>query len=403
MNLDREAFLRDGYRIVRQVIPSDRLDATRASYEILVERQKAIWARNRKPNDPPGGVWEISAQPRLMLDTALAEEIDARTAAAIEVWLLPNAHGVSSQLLDVPDASVTQMLLMCNPVSDRGPANWHRDLHPIDTAPLQGYIEDIAENGPSYVQWNIPLYDDSVLWVVPGSHIRLNTEEENRLLLENPRRALPRSIPVELKAGDGVVYILPILHWASHYGTKMRRTIHGGFAPFSRFEKLHYVRHLSASAQAAFERWSRRNNEAQDITESILRAAIREDGRAFEAGLERLRPGLGRKGKDLRTVFLCKAAYFIFLNKHPETENVPVRIRNASRAQHPITLNWGPAFSERFTVQEAEALWERFSPLEARLQSDREHFEPGFQAEPMRHYFSRMPHEVSMEAFLSTW
>jgi len=75
------------------------------------------------------------------------------------------------------------------------------------------------------IQWNVPLYDDSVLWVVPGSHRRPNTQAENKQLLADRTVPLPSSIPVELKAGDGVCYTNTILHWGSDYSTKLRRTI----------------------------------------------------------------------------------------------------------------------------------------------------------------------------------
>ena len=85
--------------------------------KLLVERQKVIWARERGPQDPPGGAWETSAQPRLNLE-ALASQIDAQTVSAVEVWLHENMQGVSSRLLGVEDAAVTEMMLMCNPVRD---------------------------------------------------------------------------------------------------------------------------------------------------------------------------------------------------------------------------------------------------------------------------------------------
>ena len=151
------------------------------------------------------------------------------TASTVEVWLQESTLGVSRQLLSVPEAaSVAGMMLMCSPVRDHGPAAWHRDIHPIDMAPLAGLQKDLKENGPKYVQWNIPLYDDDVLWVVPGSHLRLNTEDENRSLSADPRRTVPGGIPVELNAGDAVVYINYMLHWGSNYSPKTRRTIHGG-------------------------------------------------------------------------------------------------------------------------------------------------------------------------------
>ena len=178
MKVNRDEFLEQGYIILREVIPQDELERLRRSHEILVERQRAVWARERGPNDPPGGVWESGAQPRLSVGTMGAEH-DEQTASAIEFWTHENIQGASSELLAEADVPVTEMLLMCNPVRDRGPAAWHRDFYPPLNAPLQAYADDILETGPRYVQWNLALYDDDVLYVVPGSHIRPNTDEEN--------------------------------------------------------------------------------------------------------------------------------------------------------------------------------------------------------------------------------
>ena len=213
MKLNRDEFLETGYLIVKEAVPRDKLERVRQAYETLVNRQRENWKAERAEGDPPGGVWETGAQPRLQLSREpLVNQIDPETAPAVEVWLEENIHGVSTELLGIADGAVTEMMMMCNPVRDHGPAKWHRDLHPIDTAPLQGYIDDIVEGGPRYVQWNIPLYDDSVLWVVPGSHLRLNTPEENEVMLADPPRPLPTGVQTHLEAGDGVVYILPILH-----------------------------------------------------------------------------------------------------------------------------------------------------------------------------------------------
>ena len=76
MEVDRQRFLEEGYVIVRQVVPPDQLEELRRVYEVLVDRQRAIWARDRAPGDPPGGHWETGAQPRLIL-TDMAGEIDA--------------------------------------------------------------------------------------------------------------------------------------------------------------------------------------------------------------------------------------------------------------------------------------------------------------------------------------
>lgn len=193
--------MEEGYLVVREAIPPEELDALRESYELMVSRQREIWSYERASHDPPGGVWETSAQPRLLLGRdPLVGHVDEKTASAIEIWTHENMQGVSSELIGAADAGVTEMMLMCNPVRDRGPATWHRDHHPIDTAPLQGYIDDIVETGPRYVQWNLSLYDDNVLWVLPGSHLRANTEAENEQLLADPKVPLPGAVQTHLNA-----------------------------------------------------------------------------------------------------------------------------------------------------------------------------------------------------------
>ena len=61
----------------------------------------------------------------------------------------------------------------------------------------------------------------------------------------DPRTPVPGGVQTRLKAGDGVAYILPILHWGSNYSTKMRRTVHGGFARLTHWDDTRWMEHLS--------------------------------------------------------------------------------------------------------------------------------------------------------------
>ena len=402
MTPDRDCFMEDGYLILKNVVPPDELDRLRSVYETLVTRQRAIWARTGGTTEAPGGVWDTSPQPRLALHTE-PELIDEQTIDAIEFWLHDNTLGVSSELLGTPDPGVTEMMLMCSPVRDHGPADWHRDVHPIDTAPLEGYLLDLQENGPRYVQWNISLYDDEVLWVVPGSHLRVNTDEENRSLLADRRSPVPGGVQTHLKAGDGVVYILPILHWGSNYSTKLRRTIHGGYSNFTQYPDLSYTRYLRPESQKMFERWDQRSHAMEAYTEAALRAVLRQDKAGYLDALDQLHPGRGKEGKRLSTVYLCKAAFFVYLAKHPDVEDVHPALRGSAKRPHPGTLNWGLSFADRFSVAEADALWHRFQPMDARLQADEPFFEPGFQAGPMRYFCNRLPDDLTVEGFLAGW
>ena len=157
---NRDEFLEQGFVILRQVIPHSELEALRHSHELLVERQRQVWARERGPDAPPGGIWETGQQPRLAIGQMGAEH-DESTASAIELWLHENVQGLSSHLLAEEDAPVTEMMMMCNPVRDYGTCahnGWHREVYPPFSAPIQAYADDIVENAPRYVQWNIQYY-----------------------------------------------------------------------------------------------------------------------------------------------------------------------------------------------------------------------------------------------------
>ena len=404
MRVDRDRFLEEGYLVVQEVVPPDQLDEVRAAYEILVDRQRETWVSQRKPDDPPGGAWETSAQPRLALSgEELSDAIDGRTAAAVEMWLGERAQGVSEQLLAVEDAAVTEMMLMCNPRRDHGPAVWHRDMYPPYCAPLQGYVDDIIEIGPRYIQWNISLYDDDVLWVIPGSHARLNTPEEDEQLLKDRSVPLAGGVQTHLKAGDGVVYILPILHWGSNYSSRKRRCIHGGFSAYSHYAHRGYIPHLSEDARNTFARWIEQSERTEARTEAVLRAALRRDAAAYDAALAALRPGSGEKGKLLSTVFLSKTARRICDLKRPDFDSLPQQTRTWATGPHPMTLQWGAAFADRFSADEAAELWRRFQPVDDAVQSETEQSAPGFQGGPSLYNFNHMPVGYSVGDFVASW
>jgi hypothetical protein len=90
-------------------------------------------------------VWETSAQPRLQFN----QLIDAQTAAAGEFCLHDHTLGISRRLMGTPEAAITAMFLMCNPVRDHGPAAWHRDVGPGHPAPIDGLTGYIQPFGPA--------------------------------------------------------------------------------------------------------------------------------------------------------------------------------------------------------------------------------------------------------------
>ena len=388
MSVDRDRFLEEGYLILPNVIPQDKLDELRSAYERLVDRQRTVWAQNRRPGAAPGGEWETSPQPRLNIHHT-ADHLDETTIAAVDVWLYETTQGVSSELLGVTHAAVTELFLMCNPVRDHGPQHWHRDMYPANTAPLQVFADDIVESGPRYVQWNIPLYDDDVLWVIPGSHVRINTPEEDAGLLRDSRAELPGAVQTHLRAGDGVVYILPILHWPSNYTTKLRRTIHGGFSARVTYPDLSFLNYLQPKARETFERWQRRGQEMGPLTEAVLRAAMQGDADAYYAMLDQIHPGRGPKGCALTTVNFCRTAKRIHYLKQAAAHTVS-----------PTNPSSAAGLAEQFTMEEADRLWDAFKGVEAQLLADTPEYYPGFQGGESRYRFLTVPNPEVLETFL---
>ena len=391
MHVDRRQLLDDGYIVLRQVIPPEQLESLRASFEVLVERQKAIWTRERKPDAPPGGVWETDAQPLLVFQTL----VDSETADAAEFSLHENTLGTSRRLMGVPETAVVFMFLRCNPVRDHGPGDWHRDTNP-GYPPLEGLQTDMLANGPGFLQWNIALYDDDVLGVVPRSHFRLNTPEEDRVLLEDPSAPLPGGIRVELGPGDGVVYINTMLHRTSDHSATLRRAIQLGYRSFGgaifpylwRFYwDLDFTCHLSPEGRASFERYSELATREGDRVETAFRAMLDRDGERFGTELEALHSG--EVGRMVCVALLSKMAHRICGLKDPGVAGLPRPERADAIGSRLHCLGHYEALAARFSAPEAEAICGRFAALEARLQLDAEQVV--------------MPEDFEIEDFIATW
>ena len=400
----RDEFIEQGFVILRQVIPPGQLEDLRRAHELLVDRQRAVWARDRGPDDPPGGEWETNDQPRLAIHD-MGAELDRETASAIEVWLHENFQGVSSHLLAEEDVPPTAMALICNPARDHGPGPWHRDFYPPLTAPLQAYIDDIIETGPRYVQWNLALYDDDVLCVIPGSHIRRGTEEEHQTIGRNSRAPVRGAVQTQLRAGDGLAYILPILHWGIDYSPKLRRTIHGGFARLTQWDDVSWLKYLSPAAQDTFSRWHQRSATYVDQAEAALRAVLHKNPEAYHAALEALQPGRGDKGVLKSTICLSKTANYIYNQRCRDFDSLSAFEQRCVHIVQPATLQWGLPLGERFEAAEARVLWERFKPIDDILQTEEEHTVPGFQGAdtPTRYLFEDIPAELSVENWMASW
>lgn len=100
---------------------------------------------------------------------------------------------------------------------------WHRDDIPPSAS--AGEEEERLKEPAWHAQWNLALYDDDSLVVVPCSHKRARTDEERTA--EPYKRNMPEQLIVQLKAGDVVFYDNNILHRGVYDGGRERMTLHG--------------------------------------------------------------------------------------------------------------------------------------------------------------------------------
>jgi hypothetical protein len=100
---------------------------------------------------------------------------------------------------------------------------WHRDDISGD-ATAEEEMQRLRE--PSWhAQWNLALYDDHSLVVVPGTHQRARTEAERNA--DPFTKFMPEQKVVAMKAGDAVFYNNNILHRGVYDSKVERMTLHG--------------------------------------------------------------------------------------------------------------------------------------------------------------------------------
>ena len=150
-------------------------------------------------------------------------------------------HGLlySHRMLEVvkaligPDPVLQNALLIVSGRSVPYKMGWHRDV-------LQIPPDRIDERmfSPKWfnncLQLNLAIYDDSCLWIVPGSHCRANTEAEWAAFEgswhESPLDArMPGGRAVDLTAGTCVFYNNNLIHRGYNATDRPRMTLHASY------------------------------------------------------------------------------------------------------------------------------------------------------------------------------
>lgn len=224
-----KAIQKDGYVIIPALLsPNDLTPLQEAAqrttdlarrgtwpYVRTLPRQFPPWPPSRPTSPPKTGIWGVQG---LLNPTLPDHELFTRS------YFSPEILDAAKDLLQCGDEDLVMELfnLLVRPDSDFE-LRWHRDDIPASA----GAAEEMARlGGPGWhAQWNLALYDDASLVVVPGSHARARTDVERAA---GPfERVLPGMEVVKLGAGDVVFYDSNILHRGVYSSAVERCTLHG--------------------------------------------------------------------------------------------------------------------------------------------------------------------------------
>ena len=149
---------------------------------------------------------------------------------------------------------------------------------------------------------------------------------------------------------------------------------------------------LPAHLRERFEHWDRLILEEHDKIESIFRAILDKDADAFLTRLAVLHPG--ETGRMVTVVLLCKLASSVLYLKQVEVAGRPRKEGgNFTDLRAPI-LHLYEDMTRRFSLDEIETLWKRFSVLDQKLQSDGPQLLAGTQAKSAEYRVLRDAREL---------
>ncbi|KAF7514390.1 hypothetical protein GJ744_000160 [Endocarpon pusillum] len=212
-------------------------------YIRTVPKQFPPWS-STPPPDSEGGIWGIQH--------LLHPEMPGRKEFA-KLYFGNAIIGVVKELLGLnlydprsEDKIVMELLnLLISPSGNKDfELRWHRDdiRWETDAEEEKRQLDEKSPGGrQAHAQYNIALYDDESLIVVPESHRRVRTEEERNADPYAPE--LKDMKVVKMKAGDAVFYDSNIVHRGVYKGVDLekgevgRMTLHGSVGLYDHSEE----------------------------------------------------------------------------------------------------------------------------------------------------------------------
>ncbi len=224
-----ELLNRDGFVVISNLLSASELESLRAASQSIAEYARSgKWAHvrpvpkefppynvNSRSNPAGEGIWGVQflMHPNLPYHSLF-------TAS----YFHPRTLEIVKELLQCRDEDLVMELynLLVRPDSDFE-LRWHRYSIPAD-ATAEEEMTRLRE--PAWhAQWNLALYEDESLIVVPGSHVRPRTDIERKA--DPFEKTLPGQLVVKMNPGDAVFYNNNILHRGVYDSTRERMTLHG--------------------------------------------------------------------------------------------------------------------------------------------------------------------------------
>jgi len=146
----------------------------------------------------------------------------------------PKVMKIVEELLG-PDLIINNASILAANKGVKYDLGWHRDVIQIPQEEIDEEYLYSPTRFHNSCQINLPLYEENALWIVPGSHNRVNTPEENALFAGSkhyspPSQEMPGAMVVRLEAGQAVFYNNNLIHRGYTREVKVpRRTIHMGY------------------------------------------------------------------------------------------------------------------------------------------------------------------------------
>ncbi|THH13151.1 hypothetical protein EW146_g7029 [Bondarzewia mesenterica] len=230
----KERFDEQGFVIVPNLIITElRAELEQATENAISKTRSGVWPHRRvvgKQFPPYGNDGPDSWGVQHVMHPELGEPAFAKWYSSKEL------RGAVEELLACQDENLQMELfnLLINPESHEFALRWHRDdVKTTATDEEEREALEIWNHGNLRfveIQWNTALYEDSCLFVVPGSH-RVPRTDEQRSQSSTPDppedpMTMPGVLQVTLHPGDTVFYNNNILHCGKYSEKAKRATLH---------------------------------------------------------------------------------------------------------------------------------------------------------------------------------